>query len=214
MLYTGTTNVSGGALRITNASSSMAVLTTTKTNVSGGFLVLDYSANTGNETSLVTQLVTDLHNAYNGGSNSFQSGHGYQIYSTSASTTQGLGWVDNTTTHQVTVMPALYGDCNLDGKVNFSDLSVLLAHYGSTSGMGWSQGDFTYDGTVNFNDLSKLLATYGSTGPLNINNLPALALQSIEADSQAMQMLASDGITIMARAPFRSRQAWSCWPRS
>jgi hypothetical protein len=214
MRYTGTTTVSGGALKITSASSSMAVLNTTKTNLSNGYLVLDYSANTGNEISLVTQLVTDLHNAYNGGSNSFQSGHGYQIYSTSASTTQGLGWVDNATTHQVTVMPALYGDCNLDGKVNFNDLSVLLAHYGSTSGMGWSQGDFTYDGTVNFNDLSKLLATYGSTGPLNINNLPALALQSIEADSQAMQMLASDGITIMARAPFRSRQAWSCWPRS
>ena len=29
----------------------------------------------------------------------------------------GLGWVDNATTHQVTIMPALYGDCTLDGVV-------------------------------------------------------------------------------------------------
>jgi hypothetical protein len=85
--------------------------------------------------------------------------------------------------------------------VNFNDLSVLLAHYGSTSGMGWSQGDFTYDGTVNFNDLSKLLANYGGTGPLNINNLPALALDSLEADSQALRLLGKDGITLSQPVP-------------
>ena len=45
----------------------------------------------------------------------------------------------------VTVQPALYGDANLDGSVNFSDLSKVLANYGQ-SGMTWSQGDFNYDG--------------------------------------------------------------------
>jgi hypothetical protein len=34
------------------------------------------------------------------------------------------------------------------------------------------------------------------TGPVNINNLPSLVLQSLEADSQAMQLLASDDITV------------------
>jgi autotransporter-associated beta strand protein len=201
MRYTGTTTVSagGGGLKITSASPSMAVLNTTKTNVNG-FLVLDYSANTANETSLVTQVVTDLHIAYNGGSGSFQSGHGYQIYSTSATATQGLGWVDNATTHQVTVMPALYGDCNLDGVVNFSDLNKVLTNYNLTN-MTWSQGDCNYDGVVNFADLNKVLTNYNLTGPLNINNLPVFAFDSLEADSQAMQLLAKDGITLSQPVP-------------
>jgi hypothetical protein len=168
--------------------------------VSGGFLVLDYSANLGNESSLVSKIQSLLQTAYNGGSNSFQAGHDYQLYSTAASNTTGLGWVDNATTHQVTVMPALYGDCSLDGSVNFSDLAKLLANYGQ-SGMSWSQGDFTYDGIVNFSDLSKLLANYGRTGGLNIGNLSSLALQSLETDSQAMQLLSSDGITLSQPVP-------------
>ena len=201
MKYTGTTTVSagGGGLKITSASPSMAVLNTTKTNVNG-FLVLDYSANTANEISLVTQVVTDLHIGYNGGSGSFQSGHGYQIYSTSATATQGLGWVDNATTHQVTVMPALYGDCNLDGVVNFSDLNKVLTNYNLTN-MSWSQGDCNYDGVVNFSDLNKVLTNYNLTGPLNIGNLPVFAFDSLEADSQAMQLLAKDGITLSQPVP-------------
>jgi hypothetical protein len=67
--------------------------------------------------------------------------------------------------------------------------------------MSWSQGDFNYDGIVNFSDLNKVLTNYNLTGPLNINNLPALALQSLEADSQAMQLLAQDGITLAQPVP-------------
>jgi hypothetical protein len=53
-----------------------------------------------------------------------------------------------------------------------------------------------YDGTVNFADLNKVLTNCDLTGPVNINNLPSLVLQSLEADSQAMQLLASDDITV------------------
>jgi hypothetical protein len=88
----------------------------------------------------------------------------------------------------------------LDGLVNFSDLNKVLTNYNLT-GMSWSQGDCTYDGVVNFSDLNKVLTNYNLTGPLNINNLPALALQSLEADSQAMQLLARDGITISGASP-------------
>jgi autotransporter-associated beta strand protein len=204
--YTGVTNVQGGALQINGASSAMNVLTnanptnhTGGTNVAGGFLVLDYSANTANESSLVSTVQSLLRTAYNGGSNSFQSGHDYQLFSTAASNRIGLGWVDNAATHQVTVMPALYGDANLDGVVDASDLDTVLANYDMT-GASWSQGDFNYDGTVGFADLNKVLTNFHLTGPLKINSLSLLAFDSLEADSQAMQLLAGDGITISAGA--------------
>jgi autotransporter-associated beta strand protein len=200
--YTGVTNVQSGALEIDGASSTMNVLTnvnaaahTGGTNVSNGFLVLDYSANPANESSLVSTVQSLLHTACNGGVSSFQAGHDYQLYSTAASSTIGLGWVDNATTHQVTVMPALYGDANLDGVVDFSDLNKVLTNYNMT-GMSWSQGDFNYDGVVNFADLNKVLTNYNLTGPLNIKNIPALALQSLEADPRAVQLLAADHITV------------------
>ena len=194
--YTGVTTVQSGTLQINNASSTMNVLTNAgDANVSGGFLVLDYSANMANENGLVSTVQSLLHTAYNGGTNSFQSGYGYQLYSTAASNSVGVGWVDNTTTHQITIMPALYGDATLDGVVGPADLSKLLTNYGK-SGMTWSQGDFTYDGIVGPADLSKLLTNYGKNGPLNINDIPALALQALEADSQAMQLLASYDISV------------------
>ena len=123
-----------------------------------------------------------------------------QIRDTAATSSVGLGWVDNATTHQVTVMPALYGDATLDGVVGPADLSKLLTNYGKT-GMTWSQGDFTYDGTIGPADLSKLLTNYGENGPLNIGNLPALAYDELTSNSQAMQMLAGAGVTITEAVP-------------
>jgi autotransporter-associated beta strand protein len=189
--YAGVTNVQSGALQINNASASANVLTNAGgVNVTGGFLVLDYSAS---GTSVASMLQGLLKTAYNNGTNSFQTG---QIRDTSATSSIGLGWVDNASTKQVTIMPALYGDANLSGKVDFSDLSILLSNYGKAGTYGWAQCDFNYDGTVNFSDLSELLSNYGKTGPLSIANVPSLTL-----DSQAIQLLASDGITFSGANP-------------
>jgi hypothetical protein len=54
------------------------------------------------------------------------------------------------------------GDANGDGAVNVSDLSLLAANYGVTSGATWAMGDFTGDGAVNVSDLSLLAANYGT----------------------------------------------------
>ena len=54
---------------------------------------------------------------------------------------------------------------------------------------------------VNFADLNKVLTNYNLTGPLNINNLPMLAYDVLEADSQAMQLLGSHGISISEAVP-------------
>ena len=59
--------------------------------------------------------------------------------------------------------PALPGDANLDGTVDINDLTIVLAHYGQTSGMTWYTGDFIGDGTVDINDLTIVLAHYGQS---------------------------------------------------
>jgi hypothetical protein len=50
------------------------------------------------------------------------------------------------------------GDCNGDGHVTVTDLSILLSHYG----MNYPACDFSNSGTVTITDLSILLSHYGS----------------------------------------------------
>jgi hypothetical protein len=65
--------------------------------------------------------------------------------------------------HKLVAAPALRpGDANLDDAVNVSDLSLLAANYGTTSGATWGMGDFNNDGAVNVSDLSLLAANYGT----------------------------------------------------
>jgi hypothetical protein len=58
----------------------------------------------------------------------------------------------------------LYGDVNLDGKVDFNDLLTLAQNYGRANA-SWYQGDFNYDGKVDFADLLKLGQNLGQTLP-------------------------------------------------
>ncbi|MFT3784800.1 MAG: autotransporter-associated beta strand repeat-containing protein [Tepidisphaeraceae bacterium] len=62
----------------------------------------------------------------------------------------------------VNVVAALPGDANLDATVNFSDLLLLAANYG-TSNKAWTSGDFDGNSTVNFSDLLALAAFYGQS---------------------------------------------------
>jgi len=54
------------------------------------------------------------------------------------------------------------GDANSDGKVDVSDLGILAANYGMTSGATWDKGDFNGDGKVDVSDLGILAANYGT----------------------------------------------------
>jgi autotransporter-associated beta strand protein len=156
--YTGVTTIEGGTIVFKNPTAINNVLSNAGgVNDTGGFLVFDYTGGTDPAATVLARLTA----AYNGGVNSFQTG---QIRDSSATTQIGLGWLDNTTTHQVIVMPAVYGDADLNGVVNSADQG--------TTGTTWSQGDFNYDGTVNAADQAILTANYGQTGPLNINNMP------------------------------------------
>ena len=151
--YAGQTIVSVGTLELALSAQS-PILSGGGINIQSGHAVFDYTA-PGNDPAgtINTLLAASFHGgAWNQG----------QFQSSTQTSTVGLGWADNGTS-AVTVQPALYGDANLDGSVNASDLSKVLTNYG-LSGMTWSQGDFNYDGAVNASDLSKVLTNYGTTG--------------------------------------------------
>ena len=63
----------------------------------------------------------------------------------------------------VLMRPSLAGDCNLDGRVDVNDLTIVLANYGQTSGVDWNRGDLNGDGKVDVNDLTIVLANYNRT---------------------------------------------------
>lgn len=78
----------------------------------------------------------------------------------------------------VQVQWTLYGDANLDGKVDFNDLLVLAQNYGRDDAF-WYQGDFNYDGRITFADALKLAQNFGRrlawvTGP-SAGAVPAAA---------------------------------------
>jgi hypothetical protein len=66
----------------------------------------------------------------------------------------------------VLVVHTLYGDANLDRRVDFNDLARLAQNYNNADGQRtWPQGDFTYDGIVDFNDLAKMAQNYNTALP-------------------------------------------------
>ena len=61
---------------------------------------------------------------------------------------------------QLAGTPALRGDTNGDGVVNFLDLLSLAQHYGTPGTV--ADGDLNWDGQVNFSDLLMLAQSYGT----------------------------------------------------
>lgn len=67
--------------------------------------------------------------------------------------------------HGVVFATPCTGDLNGDRQVNLSDLTTLLAHFGTPSGATLEDGDLNGDGDVDLSDLVMLLANFGSTCP-------------------------------------------------
>jgi len=55
------------------------------------------------------------------------------------------------------------GDLDGDGDIDLTDLAILLAHYGMTSGATYEDGDLDGDEDVDLTDLAALLAVYGTS---------------------------------------------------
>jgi autotransporter-associated beta strand protein len=152
--YTGGTIIKAGTMQFQLDAHPLVLTVAAGADIQGGKVVLDY---TGGTTTAPT-VATDLQTSYGLG---WASG---QIRSTTAAAdlthTHALGWVDDTAHSQVTVMYTLYGDTNLDGSVDGTDLNAVLSNYDTTSGAVWAAGDFNYDGSVDGTDLNTVLSNY------------------------------------------------------
>src|SRR5207302_6120886 len=67
---------------------------------------------------------------------------------------------------QTIARAVLTGDANMDGKVNFFDISQVLGYRynGGGTTATYTQGDLNYDGKVNFFDLSLVLSANYNSG--------------------------------------------------
>jgi hypothetical protein len=66
---------------------------------------------------------------------------------------------------RVLVKPVLAGDANMDGTVDFFDISQVLGYkYNTGQQASYTDGDLNYDGVVNFFDLAVILSGNYNTG--------------------------------------------------
>src|SRR5206468_7666234 len=66
---------------------------------------------------------------------------------------------------QVLVRPTLTGDVNMDGKVDFFDITQLLGYkYNTGQPASYTDGDLNYDGVVDFFDIVTLLSANYNSG--------------------------------------------------
>lgn len=77
----------------------------------------------------------------------------------------GWGTAPNGESHGFLLTPVCLADLDGDLDVDLSDLSQLLASYGTTSGAEYANGDLDGDGDVDLADLADLLSMYGTTCP-------------------------------------------------
>ncbi len=64
---------------------------------------------------------------------------------------------------QFVVSAGALGDLNGDLTIDLDDLSILLVHFGVTSGATYAQGDLTGDGAIDLDDLSQMLVAFSVT---------------------------------------------------
>jgi arylsulfatase A len=68
----------------------------------------------------------------------------------------------------------LYGDANLDGVVDLTDLNIVRNNFGN-----FGIGDVNYDGVVNLNDLNVVRNNFGATQSESVPEPSAVALSAI-----------------------------------
>ena len=148
--YTGLTAINGGTLKLEDATSGWTgafkpIFTGGSASLGGGKLLFNYGA-TYNDATALSNVQAAI-----------ASGKIFAAYHTPPLLCSG-----NSATDIVTVLNTLYGDANVDGSVNGTDLNAVLSYY-NQSGQAWANGDFNFDGSVNGTDLNTVLSNYNQS---------------------------------------------------
>lgn len=106
----------------------------------------------------------------------------------------------------VLVRFTLAGDADLNGTVNFFDLTALSAGYGVAG--SWTTGDSNYDGQVNFFDLTALSASYGLSTPAAAEvpvETPMASAAAVTSAVETAPLAAEPLVTTAASTDVRDR---------
>jgi hypothetical protein len=115
-------------------------------------LIINYGSGADPQAAIRTYLTS----GYNNGD---WNGNGIASSSATANGQYALGYADATdpgnpaglASGTMEIMYTLYGDANLDGKVNGADFTLMATNFNQAV-TRWDQGDFNYDGVVNGSD--------------------------------------------------------------
>jgi autotransporter-associated beta strand protein len=136
-----------------------------------------------------------------------------EITSTEGLPGYGVGIVDGNdgvlgtpvSTGQIEVAYTLYGDANLDGKVDITDFNIFAPNFGLPTTLGWEAGDFNYSGTVDIGDFNLFAGNFGLSDNGTAISMPAADIAALNAFAAANGLSltsvpepASAGIMLMA----------------
>ncbi len=188
--YTGRTTVAAGTLRVTPAADDVLLSSGGADVRAATSLVFDYAGGISPAAAVRIALASGYAGAWQAG----------RIISTTANANVGLGYIDDTANSLVIVKPALYGDADLSGTVNFDDLLVLAQNYDLTATGIWAKGDFTYDNNINFDDLLLLAQSYDQS--LSVGQASQVGSQFAADWAMAQSLVPEPGVACLASASF------------
>jgi hypothetical protein len=209
----GTTTIgSGSTLQIAphGPASSQSALTITGTgvmNITDNMMVINYGTNNPSPVSTIGGYIKT---GYNGGSwngpgivssevAAVNAAHGdSHLYAVGyADASDPAVAVDHFTPGTVVIEPAIVGDANLDGVVNFTDFQLLAASFNQPN-TSWDQGDFNYAGKTNFADFQLLAANFNDSTSLDAAEFDAMNTVALSHGQTLVANPDGDGFSFVA----------------
>jgi hypothetical protein len=97
----------------------------------------------------------------------------------------------------VVIEPAIVGDANLDGVVNFSDFQLLAASFNQPD-TSWDQGNFNYGAKTNFTDFQLLAANFNESTSLDNAEFDAMNAIALSHGQTLVANGDGDGFSFVA----------------
>jgi hypothetical protein len=160
-------------------------------NLANDTLIINYSPGS----DPIATIRSDLSSGYNGGA---WNGLGIDSSYAAANPSYGIGVVDGNdgvlgtpvSANQIEVAYTLYGDANLDGKVDITDFNIFAPNFGLPTTLGWEAGDFNYSGTVDIADFNLFSSNFGLSDNGTTVSMPAADYAALNAFAAANGLLA------------------------